>query len=410
MSIAAFILVCALASRLLDGRWLSAPLVLSTSLLLPLLVFPIEVAPFTILLLMSAAACFAIGYYTLVFLRLKRSRYDDPTYAVDVPTRELTVVAGSLFAIAQTAFAINVLRVLSQLGPTAYTSASSKAIELTFGASSLVNYLFFLNIAAACLGAYLIGSGRASWRMVLMVLWGVACLGFTGIKSTMIFGGCMVTLVYVLVRRPSVGWVAAAGVLGALVVMGLFIGVNIGPAALLELKLDTALADRVLMIVQGYILNNYLNLDLELGQRDTWAYGKYTFFFISKLLDPKLAGYYDVQDFLVVDRAFNMGTLLREYFVDFGVPGALLIPFILGGLTALVSGAWQTRRMPRHSIILAVLLTACMFAFFGNQFVRLQFLYVIAAAYAADFLASVLARGVARYADPTRGRAEQCAE
>lgn len=398
MAVGFYILLCALVSRFLDGRWLSAPLVLCGSLLGPLLVFSMPIAPFTVMLLVLAAACFGVSYFVVTILGAQRLQTPQYSGKPKIPLRELAFVSGLLFTIGQIAFAMNLLRVLSELGLSAYAIASAKSIELTFGASSFVNYLFFLNIPAACIGAYLIASGRTTWRLVLLVLCAIISLGFTGIKSTMIFGSCMVLLVYVLVKRPRIAWIAFAGIAMAVITFALFIGVNIGPAALLELSTDATLADRVLLIARGYVFNNYINLDLEFSQRDSYAYGKYTFFFISKLLDPNLIGYYDADDLLVVDQGFNMGTFVREYFVDFGVPGALLIPLILGALTGSVSNAWKYKRMPRHAITLAVLLTACLFAFFGNQFVRLQFLYVIGVAYGADLLASVLS--MRRYEEP----------
>lgn len=408
MAIGLYIVICALGCRLIDGRWLSAPLVLSASLLTPLLVFSIPVATFTALVLVVAAACFTVSYWMVVVVGAKRWRDASSPARTSVPVRELALMAAVMFVVGQAAFAVNLLRVMTVLGPSAYATAGSKSIELTFGASSIVNYIFFLNIPAACIGAYLIASGRYTWRTAVLVICAVASLGFTGIKSTMIFGSCMVLFVYVLVKRPGMAWLLGAAAAMALVTFMLFVGVNIGPAALLELGSNDALAERVLLIGRGYVFNNYINLDLEFAQRDSYAFGKFTFFFISKLLDPSLVGYYDADDLLVVDPAFNMGTLLREYFVDFGVPGALGIPFVLGALTGLVSNAWTYGRLPRHAITLSVLLTACLFAFFGNQFVRLQFIYVVMVSYGADLLALMLA--AASRQQPQLRREALCAE
>lgn len=386
---AAVICVCALLSRLAEGRWLSAPLLLSASLLGPLLVFALPVSSLTVLVLSLAAIGFSVSYYAMVLVGRKRLPAV-PASLVAVPYRELASVAMTLFAAGQIAFAINLARVLSSLGLSAYVSASSKAIELTFGSSSLLNYVFFLNMPAACIAAYLVAARRTTWPCIPIMLVATLSLAFTGIKSTMIFGSCMVLLVYMLVRRPGMAWLAVAATGMAAVTAALFIAVNVAPTALAQLGADSGIVDQVLQIVRGYVFNNYINLDLELAQRDSYTFGKYTFFFVSKLLDPNLVGYYDSDELLVVDSAFNMGTFLREYFVDFGILGALLIPFILGAITGLVANAWNSKELPRHVVTLAVLLTACLFAFFGNQFVRLQFLYVIFMAYAADLLASIL--------------------
>jgi oligosaccharide repeat unit polymerase len=225
----------------------------------------------------------------------------------------------------------------------------------------------------------------------------------------MIFGGCMAVFVYMLVRRPGIGWMILMVTGTVAVIAILFIAVNISPSALWELGSNTEITNRLFLIVRGYVYNNYINLDLEFAYRDTYTYGKYTFFFVSKLLDPNLVGYADTTDFIVLDSSFNMGTFLREYFVDFGMPGALLVPFVLGVLTALVANSWRNHAMPRHAIALAVLLTACLFAFFGNQFVRLQFLYVIFMAYAADLIASELGRRRRVRQDRATLRQHECA-
>ena len=112
-----------------------------------------------------------------------------------------------------------------------------------------------------------------------------------------------------------------------------------------------------------------------------------TFFFLTKLFDPEVKGYFDVSDFLLIDKNFNMGTFLREYYVDFGAVGALGMPLFLGMCCGLTRVWFLRRRSVAAVVALSVLLTASLFAFFGNQFVRLQFIYVI-------FMAAVMQAAV----------------
>jgi oligosaccharide repeat unit polymerase len=380
------LVLCVLAARLYDRAWVNAPVILLVSLLAPLLVFDFRLSGLTLVVLYTAALSFVAGYYAVVI----QGRLNDACRATQRPApaceyRGLQGVLVLLFILGQAAFAVNLLRVVSTLGISAYVGTSAKDIEVVFGASTVINYIFFLNMLAACIAAYLKGSGRGRWWITVIMLWAVLSLGFTGIKSTLMFGACMVLFVYILVKQVTIARLALSGAALMAAALLLFAVVNLGPGSLVEDTPANALVERVLDVAKGYVYNNYINLDMELTTRTTFTHGKFTFFFVSKLLNPQISGYFDTDDFIVLNKDYNMGTFVREYFVDFGVPGALIIPLFLGLITGLIANQWRRRRQLRHAIALGVLWTACAFAFFGNQFVRLQFIYVVFVAYVLDF-------------------------
>jgi oligosaccharide repeat unit polymerase len=197
-----------------------------------------------------------------------------------------------------------------------------------------------------------------------------------------------------------------AGIL--VVVFALFAFVNFSALAGLTARDvfgDSGLFGNILGMIKNYIYFNYINLDMEFHFRENYTYGKFTFFFLTKLLDPSVAGYFDTVGLIVLDENYNMGTFVREYFVDFGYFGVLLVPWLLGLLTGYVDMMARRTGAPYYTIFLGILMTACAFAFFGNQFIRLQFIYLVLVAYFMD----AFTRSLQRQRDKNRCAYNPCA-
>jgi oligosaccharide repeat unit polymerase len=402
------LVLCVLAARLYERTWVNAPVILTASLLGPVLFFDFRLSGFTHVVLIMAAFCFSAAYYAVVIQgRVREAAGLVPKHVDGVCYDGVNRVVLLLFALGQAGFLINLWRVHSTLGLGAYIGSSAKDIEVVFGANTAVNYIFFLNMVAAAMAAFLLASRCGRWWILPVLMWAVLCLGFTGIKSTLIFGACITIFVYTVVRQVTIARLALSAVVLLGTALVLFAVVNVGTGAVMEAASFESVLERVLWSARGYVYNNYVNLDLELTLRSNYTYGEFTFFFVSKLLDPQISGYFDTDDFIVLDKDYNMGTLIREYFVDFGVPGALLIPTSLGVVTALIANQWRRRRRLGHAIALGVLWTACAFAFFGNQFVRLQFIYVVLVAYLLDAWMSARGKVASEAAAPTSVREAQ---
>lgn len=368
-----FVLLVAAVGRGLDGRWVSPPLVLTASLLLPPVVFGIRLDGTTWCALFVGAACFVFGYSIVRAPAAARRSPEATLHEPEVRVYLISVLG--LFLVAQMAFAINFRRTIHTFGVMAYFTTGSKDIEDTFGAHTTLNYLFFLNICAAALAAYVHAAGRYRWLMRAIAAVAVFELIFTGIKSTFVFGAGIVTFVTLLAQQERVSaiiWrfalLCGAGAVAFAIVNFGFASGRVDPSQL---------AAGMGHAVERYIIPNYQNLQLELRERAWYTYGKYTFWFITKLTHPGLTGYFQTGDFYLVDSDNNMGTFLREYFVDFGAVGICLLPLLLGMASGGIVNAWRRFGRPAACIATAVAMTACAFAFFGNQFVRLQFIYVV---------------------------------
>lgn len=279
-----------------------------------------------------------------------------------------------LFLVGFVAFLINLSRVLLELGFLAYITADSKAIELTFGRHTAINYLFFslMVVPSLCLLSTIPRFIKLPLVFICLV-----CLTFSGIKSTFIFGLSITLFTYLQVFGLRMRFLifVVPGVL--LLITAMFAFVNMAGDFALE---------KYFMLLYGYMGINYKNFELELAVRDSFTYGKYTFFFLTKLLDSKYSGgYYASSDFNLLNVDYNMGTVLREFFVDFNLFGMFVILFFLG----IVSGfVYKIARIYGGAVcvVSSILLTACLFAFFGNQFIRLQFLWLLSLIIIVGFL------------------------
>ena len=268
-------------------------------------------------------------------------------------------------------FVFNISGVFLKFGFNAYTYVSSKDIELTFGRSTVLNYLFFFNMVLPCFIYYFI------LKKVLSKFWYVSIfmcfifLSMTGIKSTLLFG-LTIYIFFFILNSNKVGLIKyiVIGLTTSILVYLMFFFVNIGVDSAEGLGFG-----RFSDLLYGYIGINYRNLDLELNSRVDYMFGKYTFIFITKLFDSSMqGGYFASNELILIDPNFNMGTFLREYFVDYGFIGSQVIIVLIAFF-----GAFFYKLSTKNigfSYCLSVYYAACAFSFFGNQFIRLQFIVI----------------------------------
>ena len=375
-------------SLAIDRRLVNPVIILSLSLLLPLVAFQYHLQPITIAALYAAPVMFLSGYFPMCSVgALQGSR--SPAEALVVYRRDklayYQVATLVLFAVGQTAFLINLFRVFATFGPSAYMQQSPKQIELTFGASTPINYLFFLNIVAACLAYFCFRHSdkpsRYLWLVVITVSLGG--LAFTGIKSTVILGVSIYIFFYLNYSKLDFKTVIVL-VLGLLfLIVSMFSIVNLD---ILSRGISLNELSSSFNAIKGYIYYGYINLDLEMNLRSEFQFGTYTFFFITKLVEPTVVGFYDVPALNLLDRDYNMGTFLREYYVDFGFFGTIILPFLFGFLISVIISRVDRMKQPYDVMFLAVLLTACALVFFGNAFIRLQFIYIVVVVYMIEII------------------------
>lgn len=372
------------AALAVERRFLTAPFIFAVSLNGPIFLYQIELSLITYSALFVATLMFVAGY--IMFVRTRQTEIGVTPSSCPVAPDIIAFYKKAsilIFAVAQTAFLINLLRVFQTYGLDAYITRSAKDIEVIFGAFTTINYFFFLNMLNACLFLWLYKHEAQKKRYLIFASLSLVALFFTGIKSTMLLS---VTTAFMfanyLFKLPKSFFVVAAVLICALTLF-LFSVVNLG---LISAGFRVNMVALLYDAIRNYIYWNYINLDLELAFRNDFTYGRITFFFYTKLTNPGVVGYFDLNEFILWNKNNNMGTLLREYWVDFGVPGIGLMPLIFGSVTGAVRKAARNDRTPRFLFFLAILLTAATFAFFGNTFIRLQFIWVVLAAFGLEML------------------------
>jgi oligosaccharide repeat unit polymerase len=352
----AFVYILLIAFVFFKQDLISPGVVFSISLLAPALLFKVDLNLQASLVFACSALLFFFGSLLGSIINPRRSGVSksiSPSFVY------------FLFIVGFVAFLINVIRVFLELGFLAYVTADSKAIELTFGRHTTINYLFFLLMIVPSLCLLSTIPRFIKFPLILTCL---VCLTFSGIKSTFIFGLSITLFTYLQVFGLHLRFLilVVPGVLFLITAMFAFV----------NMAGDFAL-EKYFMLLYGYIGINYKNFELELAVRDSFTYGKYTFFFLTKLLDSKYSGgYYASSDFNLLNVDYNMGTVLREFFVDFNLLGMFLILLLLGVVSGFV---YKLARIYGGAVcvVSSILLTACLFAFFGNQFIRLQFLWLL---------------------------------
>lgn len=336
---------------------ISPGLVFSLSLLLPVLLFRVDLGIYASFVFLSSALlfffCSTLGQ--AIPLRLNsscNSRAVNP-YFVYI-----------LFVMGFGAFLVNISRVFGELGYLAYFNSDSKSIELAFGRHTAINYVFFMLMIVPSLA--LIAQIRSIVK-VSIVLVSLACLTLNGIKSTFLFALAITVFTYMQVAGVTLRRVVLVVPVLCFFITLMFAFVNMGGSFQLANYID---------LLYGYAGVNYKNFELELSLREDFTLGKYTFFFLTKLIEPKyVGGYYASNDFNLLNVDYNMGTVLREFYVDFGLLGMFFIISVLGFFSGFVY-KFAKAYGGVYYIVSAIFLTACLFSFFGNQFIRLQFIWL----------------------------------
>lgn len=343
--------------------------VFSLSLLLPIIVFQIDLDFWVYLIF-----CFA----SLVFFVGALLGWGGSFKGIESKEKVSSVFILFILLVGFTAFLLNIYRVLSELGVDAYLVSSSKSIELTFGRYTTINYLYFLLMLLPSL--VLVSKLQGIIKFFLIVA-PLLMLTLNGIKSTFLFALTFTLFTYFQVNGMKVKYLFVTAPVVLVMVTLMFVMVNMGGEFALSKYYD---------LLYGYVGINYKNFELELTERENFTYGKYTFFFLTKLQSSEFSGgYYASNDFYLLDPDFNMGTVLREFFVDFDLLGVFIILLFLGLVSGWVfkyasevKGVWY--------IISSVFLTASLFAFFGNQFIRLQFIWLVLILLLFDFIERVV--------------------
>lgn len=291
-------------------------------------------------------------------------------------------VFGGLFALGMLGFLINVWRVLSAVGWQGYITFGFREIERIFGASTIVNYLFFLNILVVVLAAVHNSLyGRRRWVMAAGAA-AFVTLFFQGVRGTVIF--TLFLSVYTSAALSlHVRWRTLAA--AAAVSVAVFVFVTAGRNAF-QVGPQFDLHDQITSIVR-YVAPNYKNLEAEVEERTRFHLGRYNLTNPVAVLTYKRVRLIEEDDRILYHPDYVAGTFLRDYFVDFGWFGIILVPYLLGWAVTAVFARVRLRPTLISAVLYGVLATVITFAFWYNELTRIQFWFLLVVAVLLNVLA-----------------------
>jgi len=120
-----------------------------------------------------------------------------------------------------------------------------------------------------------------------------------------------------------------------------------------------------LFLPYTYIATNFNNLQIEIKERDNFYYGSATF--LPLLAFTFLKNNFNVE-YNIGSGGFNVGTYLRTYYVDYGLFGIILGPFILGLLVNMFYLSLRSRPTIFKILIYGLVVHDLILVFFANSF------------------------------------------
>lgn len=408
-----------LVARLVMGTWLSPPGIFAIGWVVPsystlLLARTSEqwaLKPETWVLIGAVAVLFTAGSLsTWVVLRGRRVTIPHMrAHLAHWPAGYYRRVVYVLTALGGLGFLINISRVMAAGGVRNVYLSGFRSAEAIFGANTLTNYLFFLNGLVVILAMAHYGSSRRDGKVLLVGTLSFLMLFGIALKSAVLFpfviGG-----ISMLLQGHRLGFRKLTAMTVIVVVTFTIItwgrGFTVQSSRYWIEVVSTSLESIIY-----YVAPNYANLQLELESRWERTYGLLTFGSLRDLVnfmltgqrivrrDPSRSWYGDISWYLV-RQGNNMGTFLREVFIDFGWVGILTYPVVLGSI-ATAGYVALVRRPTTFTLVLYSVVAMVLFAaFWANHLLRIQYMYWVVVAAVAHLLVglthSVYWKGIRR--------------
>lgn len=275
-----------------------------------------------------------------------------------------------LVIIGQIAFAINMLRVLKS-GISIFSSG--REYELVFGQSTIINYFYYLNgffVSISPIVLHLIR--RKKYRVILIALLLPAVIStlFHGVKSTIIFPFLVASFTYWIVNKKIPKML--------ILVSGVFIIASFVFVNMVVRYGQDNIFEGVFKLILLYLTPSYSNLFYEINHYPQLDFGLHSFdiiyqfieFFDPNYIKPTPTHYY-------VDPKYNVGTIFRAAFNDFGYLGFIYYISLISFYLALVVNHYKKRISISSIFILGLTSVQVLFIFWGNHFLKVQFIYWI---------------------------------
>jgi oligosaccharide repeat unit polymerase len=341
--------------------------------------------------ILTSYLAFVAGYFISISIWLSKYKIQSMSAIKMWDKYKFRKALKLIFMLAIFGFVINLANVYRHGGLFIYRYMGFREVERIFAFHPLTNYLYFLNGLVVILSIiYLKWYGR-TFSVLLQMGVSFIALFFHTVAGTVLF--LIVADVYAywfLSKRPPIQALIAL-FLSAFLAFSFF---SIGRGYIAPSHSIGQMAQAVAQRMYHYMAPNYANLQMEMMNRQDYLWG------VNTLLSPiltliSLKGRIPIlklelpeTQFYLVYGAYNVGTYLRDFFVDFGLCGVLFGPFILGFITTIFFGKFILNPTVRNLLIYSIIATMITFTFWYNEFTRIQFWYWIAIIWLIDkFLA-----------------------
>jgi oligosaccharide repeat unit polymerase len=375
------------------GNFLSPPVILAVGWLLPALItlvpysndFPWRLEPITWFAIFISYFTFLMGYLTVLFYApgtlVNPKRWGKSAALIIWDKHYYRKSLKLIFTLAFVGFSLNLANVALTVGLGAYFTLGFREIEYIFAFSPATNYLYFLNIIVVVLSALYIRLYGAQLLVILFLIISFATLFFHGIRGTVTFP-LFITMyaIFLVAMKVKIRYALLVASIAVLSFFWIVIGregFSLEQSNNIWQSLDPTL-------IQKYVAPNYKNLELELQLREQFYYGLMILTPLFKIITYN--HFVPAQDisFYLQNPDFNVGTYLRDFYIDFGWFGVLIVPFLLGVVTTFLYGKVLIRPTLLAIILYAVLATVLTFTFWYNELGRIQFWWIIIVVWIAD--------------------------
>jgi len=308
----------------------------------------------------------------------------------------------SLFTLGMVGFGINLVRLIRYGGLSMYLTQGFREAELVFGASTWMNYLYFLNILVVAMALLYLIRYEKSVIIAICMFISYLALFFHAIKSTIIFPTAIAAWVIIISsKRLRLNYVIIPVLIGFLAFQIVTIGRNYVIYSMQGL-------DKAMMSMMSkplyYIAPNYANLQKQVENQNEFSlgrsiygpiYGLFSFILSPGERESAKALYMSEYSLgiqsgggnsLLVDPAFNMSTYLGSFYSDMGMGGIFFYPFILGIIATYFYINYIRQNTIKNLLLYSVVATMITFSFWNNEFTRIQFWYLMAVIYLVDLI------------------------
>lgn len=344
-------------------------------------------------IILAAWILFFIAYF-LTIMFFKRGSFERPKEISWWNKKQFKFILFSLFWIGLISTFLNLWRVFGTLNFVEFFPlylTGFRIIEAMWAGNPILNYFFFLNGLTFILGlVYLFTYGREK-KIIFVTFFSLVMLFLLPIKThiieSIVISGVILLILGFRLRLKYL-------ILGAIGILIVFLLIDSGRA--LSQK-DLTTEERFSFFITNfqkiplYMVQTYPNLEMELIHRDfSWGEargGLLTFgvpldvakyFFTGERLiqrgDSAKSVFGEIQ-YNLVKEGHNIGTFLREPFLDWGIGGLIFVPVILGVISTLFYLFFLFKKDFLSLFLFALICYVLLFVWWNLKLFELRFLW-----------------------------------